>query len=168
MTLFVEGSYESFKQVIRAVDTLVMRGHEKSDMKVAGTSSALQQVDESSGLSTFDYNSSDSARESSILKDYDDDLSQGKLVLLVDEAADQDKELSEDTHPTNADRANKKSAEGPSTSTDTSEDAELIDDLKSSETNLSGNRNSDDVGLSSDLNTSTDDTAGNSGLNRSI
>ncbi len=54
MSLFAEGSYDSFEQVIRVVDTLVMRGHAKEDMKVADNASALQQVSESSGLSVID------------------------------------------------------------------------------------------------------------------
>lgn len=54
MSLFAEGSYDSFEQVIRVVDTLVMRGHAKEDMKVVDNASALQQVSESSGLSVID------------------------------------------------------------------------------------------------------------------
>lgn len=168
MSLFAEGSYDSFEQVIRAVDTLVMRGHAKEDMKVAGNASALQQVSESSGLSVIDYASTDDKELSFVLKEHKADLNEGKLVLIVDEEANQDKQLSEDTPAADADRANERSADGPKTSTDNADDAELIDDVKNSETDLSGNQNTDATGLSSDLNTSTDDSAGGSGLNRSI
>ncbi len=92
MSLFAEGSYDSFEQVIRVVDTLVMRGHAKEDMKVADNASALQQVSESSGLSVIDQATPDDKELSFILKEHKTDLTEGKLVLLVDEDADQDKQ----------------------------------------------------------------------------
>ncbi|PRY83610.1 general stress protein [Alkalibacterium olivapovliticus] len=168
MPTFAEGSYDSFEQVIRAVDTLVMRGHEKEDMKiVVGQSSALEKISDPSGINVVEYSSVSSNEESSVLTEYKQQLKQGEIVLLVNEAADEDKEQSVDAQPDKADRANERSASGSMTSTDNSQDAEMIDDLKSSDTDVSGNSNNDDLGVSSDLNVSTEDSDGGR-LDRSI
>ncbi|SEK96720.1 hypothetical protein [Alkalibacterium pelagium] len=168
MPLFAEGSYDSFEEVVRAVDTLVMRGHSKADMKLAGNSSALETVDKSAGITTVDHSNVSDKEVSSLLNDYRSELDEGQLVLLVDEDKDQGEEQSVDTHPGDAERSNERSAEGPATSTDTTDEAEMIDDVKNSPTDPSGGGSNDDVGLSSDLNASGDDPAGGNGLNQSI
>lgn len=168
MPLFAEGSYETFEQVVRAVDTLVMRGHSKDDMKLAGNSSALNTIDDSAGITTIDHSTVSDNEMSSVLNDYRSALDEGKLVLIVNEDTDQGKEQSVDTHPSDAERSNERSAEGPATSTDTTDEAEMLDDVKNSPTDPSGERSNDDVGLSSDLNTSGNDPAGGNGLNQSI
>lgn len=148
MSVFVEGSYETYEDVIPAVDTLVMRGHEIDDMRITGNTSALKEYDDTAGISAVEYSHIDKKEELTALEEYDRDLKEGKLVLLVNEVGDQDKEQSQDGQVT--------------------DDAELLDDMKNNESNISGNRSNDDIGFRSDLNTSTDDTAGDSGLNRSI
>lgn len=100
MPVFAEGSYETYEDAIRAVDTLVMRGHEKDDMKITGNASALQKYDDTAGISAVKYSSIHDNEEISALKQYETDLESGKLVLLVNEDSNQDKEQSEDIHPT--------------------------------------------------------------------
>lgn len=152
MTVFVEGSYDTYEDAIRAVDTLVMRGHQIDDMKLTGNASALQEYEDTAGISAVEYSHIDNKEERDVLEEYDMDLNGDKLVLLVNEVGNPDKEQSVDAQAT----------------VDAADDAELLNDMQNSETDLSGKGSNDDVGLDSDLKTPTDDTAGGSGLNRSV
>lgn len=152
MTVFVEGSYDTYEDAIRAVDTLVMRGHQIDDMKLTGNASALQEYEDTAGISAVEYSHIDNKEERDVLEEYDMDLNGDKLVLLVNEVGNPDKEQSVDAQAT----------------VDAADDAELLNDMQNSETDLSGKGSNDDVGLDSDLKTPTDDTAGCSGLNRSV
>lgn len=86
MTVFVEGSYDTYEDAIRAVDTLVMRGHQIDDMKLTGNASALQEYEDTAGISAVEYSHIDNKEERDVLEEYDMDLNGDKLVLLVNEA----------------------------------------------------------------------------------
>ncbi|MCC5890506.1 MAG: hypothetical protein JJU01_08040 [Alkalibacterium sp.] len=88
MPVFAEGSYDSYEDTIRAADTLVMRGHEKDDMKIVGNSSALQEYDDAAGISAVEHSKIHSEEETTVLEEYETELQSGKLILLVNEAVD--------------------------------------------------------------------------------
>ena len=146
MHTFLEGSYESLKDAIRSVDTLVMRGHSKDDIILVSSTDKKDELNKESVLTLSTVDEIDV--NSDLLEEVKQELHQHDIVVLVKEDADEGKELSNEMNTLNADVANDRSESGPRTASDDSENNSGVDlpgNVSTRDVNNGIDRNSTDV-----------------------
>ncbi len=153
MSIYVEGSYATVEDAIRAIDTLIMRGHDADSITLIHDQSHNEEQLEAMDI-TVKKLSELTSQENNRLGKHVEDLNDGRFVLQVTEKEGTEGELSADINPQTADRADSE-GDSPLSSENESltDDAELLEDVRNSNTDPSGPGSNDAVGYSSDLNT---------------
>jgi len=167
MNTHVEGSYANIEDALRAVDTLIMRGFE-ADAVTLISSKAHQEEQLKTVDITVKQLADLTSQDKENLGKHMEDLEDGRFVVQVTEDKGESKEQSPDINPLNADRADSDrdsgltSEEGSYTA-----DAELLEDVKNSNTDPSNNRSNSAIGYSNDMK-NPKDTPLDNGPDRSL
>ncbi|SFB99666.1 hypothetical protein SAMN04488102_102141 [Alkalibacterium subtropicum] len=165
MNTHVEGSYAKVEDALRAVDTLIMRGYEAESLTLI-SSKAHQETQLEAVDITVKQVSDLTEQDKKELGKHLEDLEDGRFVIQVTEDKGESKEQSPDINPLQADRAydgsGLTSEEGSYT-----DDAELLEDVRNSNTDPSNNRSNKAIGYSDDMKM-PDDTPLDNGPNRSL
>jgi hypothetical protein len=93
MSKFVEGSYQSIEEALKAVSTLIYRGHVKQSIQLVGNTSTIDALSDDIEVATarFDeLNKADRER----LADYKSKIENNDLVALVEDSSIDDEEVS--------------------------------------------------------------------------
>lgn len=91
MSKFVEGSYQSTEEALKAVSTLIYRGHAKHSIQLVGNTSTIDALSDDIEVATAhldELNNSDKE----ILADYKNEIDNNALVALVEEDSSIDDE----------------------------------------------------------------------------
>ena len=94
MHKFVEGSYQSMDEVIKAVNALVSRGHAQDCISLITNAPKKEEISKGTELtvSTFE----EKRKSSDVLAEFEEDIENDHIVVLVKESADENSESSND------------------------------------------------------------------------
>ncbi|GEK91950.1 hypothetical protein [Alkalibacterium kapii] len=167
MNTHVEGSYAEVKYALRAVDTLIMRGHDADSITLIGTDPYKEEQLRAADIkikNTSDLSDGDKEE----LGKHMEDLKDGRFVVQVTEDGGKLKEKSPDINPKYADSAYSDDDSGLTSEPGSyTEDAELLNDVKNSNTDPSNSQSTDTIGYADNKKT-PNNTPLDNGPNRSI
>lgn len=166
MDTHVEGSYAEVEDALRAVDTLIMRGHSAYSITLISTKPNQKEQIDSSDI-TVKQSTDLTEKDKRELGKHMEDLQDGLFVVQVSDDDGDSKELSPDINPKYADSADSDDSGLTSEEGSYKDDAELLEDLKNSNTGPGNNRSNDAIGYSNDMKT-PNDTPLDNGPNRSV
>ena len=152
MNTYVEGTYATVEDALRAVDTLIMRGHDADSITLISNRSHHEEQLETVDI-TVKKKADLTERDKDDLGKHIEDLEDGRFVVQVTENISADKKQSADV-----DRGSDSKV---------TEDAELLEDVRNSDMGPGSNRTNSEIGYSSDLKT-PDETPLDNGPNRSL
>lgn len=94
MHKFVEGSYETIDEVIKAVNALVSRGHAQDCISLITNAPKKEEISKEIDLTvaTFD----EKRKSVDVLAEFEEDIENDYIVVLVKEPADENSESSND------------------------------------------------------------------------
>ncbi len=154
MNTYVEGTYATVEDALRAVDTLIMRGHDADSITLISNRSHHEEQ-----LETVDITVKKKAylteRDKDHLGKHMEDLEDGRFVVQITKNNSEDKKQSEDVAPLTSENGS------------VTEDAEILEDVRNSDMGPGSNRTNSEIGYSSDLKT-PEETPLDNGPNRSL
>lgn len=167
MNTYIEGTYAKVEDALRAVDTLIMRGHDTDSITLISNQTHQEEQLKAVAITVKQLSDLTSQEKQSLGK-HVEDVNEGRFVLQVTEKKSEPKKKSPDIGPLSADSPDPYD-DSPLASDDESvtEDTELLEDLRSSKADPSNDRSNTKTGYSDDLKT-PDETPLDNGPNRSL
>lgn len=159
MNTFVEGSYATVEDALRAVDTLIMRGHDTEAITLISNQAHQEEQLDAVDISVK-HLSELSSQECHRLGKHIEDVNEGRFVLQVTEEESESKETSPDINPLGADSAD------PDNDS-VAEDAELLEDVRNSNVDPSSHSSNSSIGYSDNMKNPSDTPLDN-GPNRTL
>lgn len=119
MSHFIEGSYLTIQELEKTVDTLLTQGYDKKDMTIVANHDTKEGLDTDISVSVYGDDSKDESMmdkikdifsssdekhtddaDQKLLNNYETELNNGRLILLVEENDNVVRETSNKTNPT--------------------------------------------------------------------
>lgn len=135
MQKFVEGRYHSMEEVIKAVNALVSRGHAQDCITLITNAPRKAEISKDTDLSIATFE--DKRDSVDVLAEFEEDIEDDYIVVLVKEPADEDSQSSNDM---NSNRSRNESAN----TIDLSEEPDNVD---LSNTNVTPSNSQRDINL---------------------